>query len=107
GGKRGPKEFVLREQESKQGAGGQRASGLAEDVGSYRAPRKAAGGPKADGHGGVQVCPGDIADGVNHGEDNQAESEGDAGVSDGAAAGFVDNDGACSCEDQGERSERF
>ena len=85
----------------------ERASDLAEDVRAHGAAGESSGRPKADGDGGVEVRPGDVSNRVNHCHDNQAKSQGDARVSNCAAADFIDNDGSGSGKDQGERSESF
>jgi len=46
---------------------------------------KSLGDAQRDGHGGIDVRTGDVADGVDHGEYDQPERERDADVSDVAA----------------------
>lgn len=47
----------------------------------------------------------DIADGVNHGKNHEAEGERNANVSNGTAGNIVDDDGARTGKDEAERAE--
>ncbi len=48
---------------------------------------------------------GDVADGVNHGQNHKAKSERNANVSNGAAGNIVDDDGARPGKDEAECAE--
>src|SRR5258708_7507310 len=103
----GSEELALGKKEAKQDAGGERASGLAEDVGSDGAGRKASSHPKADGDRWVQMRSGDVAHRVNHSEHDQAKGESDAGMGDRAPARRVDHDSPSPREHEGKRSKGF
>ena len=51
--------------------------------------------------------PGDVADRVDHREDDEAKGQCNPGVCDRAARHFVDHDRARPREDEGKRSEKF
>lgn len=59
-------------------------------------------GPEADGDGRVEMCAGDVADGVDHRHDNESEGEGDADVGNGAAGEVIHDDSAGPREDERE-----
>ncbi|GEP46412.1 hypothetical protein BGE01nite_57030 [Brevifollis gellanilyticus] len=49
----------------------------------------------------------DIPKSMDHGQDDEAEGEGDASMTDAALGGGIDDDGAGAREDEGEGAEEF
>jgi hypothetical protein len=107
GGKSAAESGVGTEEKLEGETGKQAAGGLAEGVRENLREGETPGQPKAERDGGVQVRAGNVADGVNHREDDEAEGQGDADVGDRAAADVVDDDGAGAGEDQGEGAQEF
>ena len=80
---------------------------LACDVGDHGSAGKASCKPEAQRHRRVQMGAGDIADGVDHRHDDQAEGQGDADVRDRAARRVIDNNRPSAGEHKAERAENF
>jgi hypothetical protein len=59
------------------GAGGETADDLRGDIGGHVLPLEALADGEADGDGRVEVGAGDVADGIRHRQDREAEGEGD------------------------------
>lgn len=100
-------EFVRRKKKAQQAAGQKGPGKLADDVGQNERAFETLRCPKADGDSGIQMRAGDVAEGIDHGEDNQAEGQSDADVGDCALAGLIDDDCASPGKDEGERAEEF
>src|SRR4051812_5540281 len=58
------------------------AQHLGNHVRNELARREASSGPQPQGHGGVEVTPGNVTDCVRHGQDCQTKSKGDPDESD-------------------------
>ncbi len=72
----GGTEVVVREEYGPQHTAGCKSScQLAQDIGHDRLPRKPFGEPEAEGHSGIEVRTGHIANGIDHGHDHQAERQ--------------------------------
>lgn len=54
-----------------------RTGDLGDEVGKEVCAGKASAGPEPEGHGGVQMAPGDVSDGISHGQHREAEGQGD------------------------------
>src|ERR1044071_5967507 len=91
---------MRRKQQPKQAAGGQRPRALRQDIARDFLPGEPAGGGESRRYSRVQVRAADVAESVNHCQDDQAKGKSDADVGDGAVGGTVDDDGARSGEDQ-------
>ena len=83
-------------------AGQQCPQALGGDIGRNMAVGKVASGGEGQSDSGVEVRSGDMAGGVDHGHDDQAEGGGDADVGYGPARDLVDGHGAAAAEDDGE-----
>ena len=107
GRERRAEEFVRRKKEAQQTAGQKCPGKLADDVRQNECAFETSRDPKAYGDSGIQMRAGDVAEGVDHRENNQAESQSDADVSDRAVAGLIDDDCASPGKDESERAEKF
>jgi len=94
-------------EKAKKAGGGKRSAALSDDIRKNTLAGKTASQEKRGGDGGIEVGAGDFAEGVYHGEDNEAEGKSDSNMGDGAAADFVDNDRSSAGEYEGESSQEF
>ena len=83
---------------------GERAKELRHPVLNHFACAHAAGQEGAEGHGGVHMAARDGADAIGHGDDGEAEGEGDAKLADLAAR---EHGGAAAEENQRRRTDEF
>ena len=102
---RGSEVFVRGEHGPQHAAGSKRSHKLTQDVRDDSLPRKPFGDPETHGHSGIEVSPGHVTDGVDHGHDDEAERQGHAHVGDLAARDIIDDDGPRSRKDEAERAD--
>src|ERR1700733_1057965 len=80
---------------------------LCTDVGGKLGGGEAFSGNKADGDGGVQMAPGDVADGEGHGQDSQTERKRYANIADAEMNARGKDGAAATAEDKPESAEEF
>ena len=85
-GKSAAERGVIGKEELERKARGDCTSELAENVGKDLGEGESAGEGERESDGGIQMSAGDVADGVNHGEDDQAEGERNPDMCDCASA---------------------
>src|ERR1039458_4260364 len=77
---------------------------LCQPVSGHAPKGKVPGQGESKGHTGIHVRPGDMADGVNHGCDNETEGDCDSDVGNLTVRDPVDDNGATACEYEGKGS---
>ncbi len=92
-----------------QKCGGSRAGELRGPIEDGVHGVHALGDPEADGHGGIEMSAGDVAEGGNHDRNGESVGEGDAEKAEATNAMqiLIGADGACAEENQGKRSQEF
>src|SRR5262249_11220652 len=73
-----------------------------QDIGCNHPAAKTSGSQETNGNRGIQMAARDTADRVDHCQNDQTKCQGDADMSDTAAARVIDDDGPGACEHQTE-----
>ena len=98
---------IGREQKMQQAAGDKCSKQLARHKWCDAPSRKTPGSPECHGYRRVQVRPRYLAQGINHGHNDQAECDGYADMCHHPAAFLVDDDGARAAKHQRECAEQL